>query len=258
MKRILATLATLLTLSTASAAVQTQPAPAPTQTLSELAQSVGLQPSDYARLVAALGEGAAKAVIRLQAEFGLDKAQFRSEFRGIAEALIDMVQAGLAKDAAMSTLRSAIAANPRLDEVSTIVADKLDLKEAGVSPELIRAFLALHNDLTTLGISPETFLQEHSTLAAALIDMIEAGIGEALAFAVLKEAMRADPSLEEVTTITARVIDLREEGMAVLEALATAKREVLNDRNDTHGQDDDDQDAPNNNDSHNDSEGHND
>lgn len=64
---------------------------------------------------------------------------------------------------------------------------------------------------------------------------------------------------EEVTTITARVIDLREEGMAVLEALATAKREVRNGRDDTNGQDDEDQnqDARDNNDSHNDSKENN-
>lgn len=133
MRKYLIILATLFALSTASATIQIQPAPAPTPTLSELAQVVGLQPADYARLVATLGEGTSKAVIRLQAEFKLDKGKFRKEFRDISAALMDLVEVGVAKDTAMNLLRSAIVADPSLDEVTTITARVIDLKVKGVS-----------------------------------------------------------------------------------------------------------------------------
>jgi hypothetical protein len=141
MKKYLATLATVLTLGAVFASVQIQPAAAPTKTLTELAQSVGLKPSDYSQLVVVLGEGAAIGVIRLQAEFNLDKATFRKEFRDIGEALIDLVKVGIAAETAMYVLRAAVAVDPSLSEVTTITYRVIDLKEKGVpvSDALARA-----------------------------------------------------------------------------------------------------------------------
>ncbi len=62
------------------------------------------------------------------------------------------------------------------------------------------------------GLDPVLFKEEFSTIAAALIDMKEAGIAEGDALAILQRALMADPKLEELTTITAAIIDLHETG----------------------------------------------
>ncbi|WP_299431672.1 hypothetical protein [uncultured Meiothermus sp.] len=133
MKKYLIILATLFTLGAALANTPAQSTPAPNQTLTELAKAVGLQPADYARLVVVLGESTAVAVIGLQAEFKLEKSKFRKEFRDISAALMDLVEVGVARDTAMNLLRSAIVADPSLDEVTTITARVIDLKAKGVS-----------------------------------------------------------------------------------------------------------------------------
>lgn len=63
-------------------------------------------------------------------------------------------------------------------------------------------------------------LEEITTIVAAKIALLEAGIPAAVALAVLQTAMAADPKLEELTTITAAMIDLTEKGLSKEEALA--------------------------------------
>jgi len=95
-----------------------------------------------------------------------------------------------------------------------------DLIEAGVSNDSIKSIIELG---TEPGIEQELFLKEFDTIASAMIDMVEAGITEADALAVIKEAMKADPSLEEVATITAAIVDMHEAGLTPAHSLALVK-----------------------------------
>jgi len=273
MRKYLLILATLFTLGAVLASTPPPPAPAPAKTLAELAKALGLQPADYAQLVVVFGESGAKVVIKLQAELHLDKAKFRAEFRSIAAGLIDMVQAGVPKDAAKSFLRSALAADPRLEEVTTITAGLVDLVEAGLpldaakevarlaiitdpsleefttitaaaidlhqagaTPGEIIALLKLAERQVEAGVVSRTLLlEEISTIAAAKVDLLEAGIPAVFALVVIQEAIALDHSLEELTTITARVIDLKAEGKSISEALVTAKTEVAGELNGENG-----------------------
>ena len=152
------------------------------------------------------------AVRQLEAEalaLGVTAERFQAELSTLVWAAADLMEAGLSQDEALEVLRQAMRTDPSLREATTIVADKIDLKEAGLSAATIQAFLALKSD--DFGIDHRTYLAEYSTLASALIDLVEAGIDEAMALAILKEAMLKDPSLEEVSTIVADVID-RQEG----------------------------------------------
>jgi uncharacterized protein (DUF433 family) len=63
-----------------------------------------------------------------------------------------------------------------------------------------------------LGIDPALFEEEFGTIVASLIDMIDAGITENNALAILRSSLTADPTLEELSTITAAMIDLHEAG----------------------------------------------
>jgi hypothetical protein len=82
------------------------------------------------------------------------------------------------------------------------------------------AVLAMLGMQGELGIDPVLFKDEFSTMAAALVDMKEAGILEGDALAVLRGALIADQSLEELTTITAAMIDLHEVGAGQAEIMA--------------------------------------
>jgi hypothetical protein len=277
MKKYLLILATLFTLGAVLASTPSPPAPAPAKTLAELAKALGLQPADYAQLVVVFGESGTKAVIKLQAELHLDKAKFRAEFRSIAAGLIDLVQAGVPKDAAKSFLRSALAADPRLEEVTTmtaglvdlveaglpldtakevarlaiitdpsleefttITAAAIDLHQAGATPGEIIALLKLVERQVEAGVVSRTLLlEEISTIAAAKVDLLEAGIPAVMALVIIQEAIALDRSLEELTTITARVIDLKAEGKSISEALVTARAEAAQELN---GDDDDEDD----------------
>jgi len=86
-----------------------------------------------------------------------------------------------------------------------------DLIEAGVSHDIMAAIIRFGEEI---GIEPELLLEELSTLVAAVIDMVEAGIPEVTALEMLKIAMETDLSLEETTTIVAGVIDMHEAGIA--------------------------------------------
>jgi hypothetical protein len=63
-----------------------------------------------------------------------------------------------------------------------------------------------------LGINQTLFKDEFGTIAASLIDMIEANITENNALAILNASLAADLTLKELTTITAAMIDLHEAG----------------------------------------------
>jgi len=113
-------------------------------------------------------------------------------------------------------------------------ADYVDLVVA-VGPSTAVQVLNL---LQELGLDPALFEEEFGTIAAALIDMTEAGITGDNALAILKSALAADPTLEELTTITAAMIDLHEAGatqgdmmsvFALLEKMVAAgiERELL-------------------------------
>jgi hypothetical protein len=78
-----------------------------------------------------------------------------------------------------------------------------------VGPQAVMEVLALQGEL---GLDPTLFKEEFSTMAAALIDMTEAGIDRGNALAILRGALVADPKMEELTTITAAMIDLHEAG----------------------------------------------
>jgi lipopolysaccharide biosynthesis regulator YciM len=67
--------------------------------------------------------------------------------------------------------------------------------------------LALQGEL---GLDPALFKEELGTMAAALEDMIDAGITPGNALAILRGALVADPKMEELATITAAMIDLHE------------------------------------------------
>jgi hypothetical protein len=286
MRKYLLILATLFALGAVLASTSPPPAPAPAKTLAELAKALGLQPADYAQLVVVFGESGAKAVIKLQAELHLDKAKFRAEFRSIAAGLIDLVQAGVPKDAAKSFLRSALAADPRLEEVTTITASLVDLVEAGLpldaAKEVVRlaiitdpsleefttitaAAIDLHQAGATPGeiiallelaerqveagmVSRTLLLEEISTIAAAKVDLLEAGIPAVFALVVIQEAIALDHSLEELTTITARVIDLKAEGKSNSEALVIVRAKAAQELN---GDNDDEEDEDDNQDNNN-------
>jgi len=71
-----------------------------------------------------------------------------------------------------------------------------------------------------LGLDPILFKEELSTIGASLIDLVEAGIAENNALAILRLALLADPKLEELTTITAAMIDLHEVGATQADIMA--------------------------------------
>jgi hypothetical protein len=103
---------------------------------------------------------------------------------------------------------------------ASVISDKLF--EAVLKEDLLPASY-IEIDLLRAGFDENqviALLQEATTLAAAYIDMIEVGVSEAAAFALIKEAIQADPSLEEVTTITSLLVDLVEKGKSESEALA--------------------------------------
>jgi hypothetical protein len=87
-------------------------------------------------------------------------------------------------------------------------ADYVDLVDAVGAPTAVKV-LKLQKEL---GLDLALFKEEFGTMAAALIDMTDAGITHANALAILNATLIADPTLEELTTITAEMIDLHEAG----------------------------------------------
>jgi uncharacterized protein (DUF433 family) len=87
-------------------------------------------------------------------------------------------------------------------------ADYVDLVDAVGAPTAVEV-LALQGEL---GLDQALFKEELGTIAAALEDMIDAGITPGNALPILKSSLAADPTLEELTTIIAAMIDLHEVG----------------------------------------------
>jgi hypothetical protein len=192
-----------------------------TAELADAVRAAGMLPAAYVDLVAAVGPATAMQVLNLPKELGLDPALFEEEFDTITASLIDMLEAGIAEEAALAMLKGALTADPTLEELTTITAAMIDLHQAGATPEDILALFRLLEEQVATGIERALLLEEISTIAAAKIDLLEAEIPAATALAVLRMALQAGPTLEELTTITAAMIDLVvEEGLSAEEALA--------------------------------------
>jgi hypothetical protein len=92
--------------------------------------------------------------------------------------------------------------------IGLLPADYIDLVDAVGAPIALQVL----NLQKELDLDQALFKEELSTIAAALIDMKEAGIAADNALVILKGALAADPKLEELTTITAAMVDLHEAG----------------------------------------------
>lgn len=200
-----------------------------TPALLEAVQAARLLPdnlADLAGLVAAVGPDRALLVLNLRTELTIAPWVFREEFGTLTSALIDLVEAGIAKDEAVAILRKAAAADVTLEEVSTITAAMVDLHEAGVGHAEMKAIFAILEEQIAAGLSRKLVLEEFTTITAAKIDMVEAGIAKDQAVAIVRKAIGFDPSLEEFTTITAALIDLVEQGLTTEQALAKVQEAI--------------------------------
>lgn len=83
-----------------------------------------------------------------------------------------------------------------------------------------RAAVEALNLQRELNLDPALFKEEFGTIAAALIDMAEAGIAGENALAILRGALASDPKMEELATIIAAMIDLHEAGATQEDILA--------------------------------------
>jgi hypothetical protein len=86
--------------------------------------------------------------------------------------------------------------------------------------EDIMAVFKLMEEQVAAGLDRNLLLEEFSTIIAAKIDILDAGITADNALAHLKSSLVADPTLEELTTIIAAMIDLVEQGLSPEEAWA--------------------------------------
>jgi len=110
---------------------------------------------------------------------------------------VDVVSVSLTAELASAVLASGL-----------LPADYVDLAAVAGSPMAMQVL----NLQKELGLDQTLFKEEFGTIAAALIDMKEAGTAGDDALAILKGTLIADPKLEELTTITAAMIDLHEAG----------------------------------------------
>ncbi|MEW6655212.1 MAG: hypothetical protein AB1394_17320, partial [Bacteroidota bacterium] len=144
-------------------------------------------------------------------------------------ALIDMMEAGITKDAALDILNRTLVVDPTLEELATIIAAMIDLHEAGAMEEDIIAVFKLVEEQVAAGMNRALILEEITTITAAKVDMLDAGIPAETALATIKKALQADPTLEELTTITAKMIDLHEKGLSREEALSRIQAAITAD-----------------------------
>jgi hypothetical protein len=242
-----------------------------TPALLEAAQAARLSPdnlSDLVELAAAVGPDRALLVLNLRTELTIAPWVFREEFGTLASALIDMAEAGIAKDEAVAILRKAAAAGVTLEEVSTITAAMIDLHEAGVGHAEMKAVFAILEEQIAAGLSRKLVLEEFTTITAAKIDLVEAGIAKDQAMAIVRKAIGFDPSLEEFTTITAALIDLVEQGLTKEQALAKIQAAIQadptlenlgepNGNGNGNGNDNNNGNGNDNNDNNNDGNGNN-
>lgn len=197
--------------------------------LAKALHELGLYPADYVDLVDAVGSEAAMKILNLQKELGIDPTLFKEELSTITAAVIDMIEAGIPTENALTILRSSLAFDPTLEELTTITAAMIDLHEAGASQENIMATLKLMEEQVAAGVKRELLLEEFTTVVAAKVDLLDAGIAPGKALAVLGTAMAADPQLEKLTTITAAMIDLVDEGLGNEEALQRIQSAIKDD-----------------------------
>jgi hypothetical protein len=188
--------------------------------LYQAAARLKFSPADYYELAAlGLKDATVVKVLALAGELGIDTQVFIDEMDTVAGALADLKAAGFTEEQALQAVRAALAADPTLEESSTIVAGVIDLYEDGVPLEQVMAILALQHDLA-LKLEPGVFLEEVTTLMAALADLYEANITGEAALALMRAAIVADPTLEESSTIVAGVIDLYEDGVPLEQVMA--------------------------------------
>lgn len=189
-------------------------------TLFQAAAKLGFSPADYYELAKlSLSEEALLKVLTLSEELDIARPVFVDEMDTIAEAMADLKKVGLTQEQALGVMRAALAADPALEETSTMVAGVIDLWEGRVPLEQALAILALQQD-PILQLESGAFLEEVTTLMAALADLYEAGISGGDVLALVRAVVMADPSLEESSTMVAGVIDLVEAGVTLEQVLA--------------------------------------
>ena len=195
--------------------------------LFETALKAGLLPSDYFDLIEAnVSQDKIIEVIKLSEMQGIDPKKYFDEFHTVSSAIIDLLEAGIDESKIMSMLEAALVADKTIEEFSTIVAAMIDIHEAGGDPAQI---IRLIKSATEANISNQILFEEIKTLTAAYIDMIDEGISESAAFALLTNAMKADASLEEISTISAAFIDLIESGFSESQAMDMIKEAIKTD-----------------------------
>ncbi|MCL5982695.1 MAG: hypothetical protein M1571_09345 [Firmicutes bacterium] len=107
-----------------------------TAELDYVARAIGLLPIDYVDYVAEAGYPLAKEVLKLQKELGIDPALFKEQLGTIRAALVDIRKAGIESQIdALAILKVALAADPKLQKLTTITAAMMDLAEKGLSKE---------------------------------------------------------------------------------------------------------------------------
>jgi hypothetical protein len=143
--------------------------------------------------------------------FGDQNGEVEAQLTALAGAIYQTQTEYLAEHGLLVDVVSVALSAELADAVSVAglsPADYVDLV-VEVGSQAVVEVLALQGEL---GLDPTLFKEEFSTMAAALIDMTEAGIAEDNALAILEGALVADPEIEELATITAAMIDLHEAG----------------------------------------------
>jgi hypothetical protein len=116
----------------------------------DVARAIGLLPGDYVDFMDKVGYPLAKDVLKLQKELGIDPALFKEKLSTITAAKIDLLEAGIPAAAALDLLKTAMAADPKLQELTTITEAMVDLVEKGLSKEeaLVKIRAAIKADPT--------------------------------------------------------------------------------------------------------------
>lgn len=157
---------------------------------------------------AGLLENGRRIVIALHPVEGrLGEAELTTLAGAVRQALEGyLAEHGLPVDVVSVSLTTELADAARA--AGLLPADYVDLVAAVGLPVAMRVL----NLQQELGLDPARFKEEFGTIAASLLDMLEAGMTGDHALAILKGALAADPKLEELATITAAMIDLHKAG----------------------------------------------
>jgi len=122
-----------------------------TAELDYVARAIGLLPIDYVDYAAEAGYPLAKEVLKLQKELGIDPVLFKEQLGTMRAALVDMREAGIESHLdALAILKVALAADQKLQKLTTITAAMIDLTEKGLSKEnaLAKIQAAIRTDPT--------------------------------------------------------------------------------------------------------------